>query len=498
MNQPRTARDRLDRALSIVARARRFVVPAVALLMLGAIASVAFAMVRQRTFKSEALILYREAARASDSDGAAATGDRSHKLGLRVKDMVLSRSRLEQIIRDANLYPALVDERGLVEAADEMRTHISFRVQDSNTFGVSFEGENPTRVQEVTSKLADALIAENARPVPEAAGQARELLDADKARIEADLKLKETALAQFVTKHPEFANSAPGSSPAAAAARAPAVKPASIPKGGDPALASLEREAQRLQERLGMPVGRSKREEAQADPALVAAKQAAENEARDAQKELSEKQSEFTEEHPDVRAAMARNKLAQEKLKRTSDALTASLNAARQKDAAKEEDEGYIDRGALENQLKRINEEIVEYKRRRSHANEAPTQVATSVVAVEADWTRLHRDVADAREQLQLVQEKIRASTAERAAAAGNTAQMLVIDPAFLPHAAKPGRTMIAAAGIALSLVMALALALMLALLDDRLYDRVDVERFGLLPLLGVVPGVDDKKVKRG
>ena len=50
-----------------------------------------------------------------------------------------------------------------------------------------------------------------------------------------------------------------------------------------------------------------------------------ESDLRQAQKELQEKQSQFTEEHPDVRAARTRLKLAQDKLKRTSEALTAAV-----------------------------------------------------------------------------------------------------------------------------------------------------------------------------
>ena len=39
-----------------------------------------------------------------------------------------------------------------------------------------------------------------------------------------------------------------------------------------------------------------------------------------------------------------------------------------------------------------------------------------------------------------------------------------------------------------LSLGLGLGLALGCAMVDDRLYDRVDIEQLGLVPLLGVVP----------
>ncbi|MGZ3429720.1 MAG: GumC family protein [Polyangia bacterium] len=507
MTQPRTARDRIDRVFAIVRRTRRFVVPALLLFFVGGVASLGYAMVRKRVFKSETLILYREGIRSMDIVGGEDQGDRAQKLGLRLKEMVLSRTRLEQIITTAKLYPELVYDRGMIDAVDEMRKHIAFRVQDGDTFGLSFEGPDPERVALVTSKLADALIGENSRTNSEQAEVTKEFLDREKDRIEKELKEKETALAQFLSKHPEFARETaqPGQNQAGASIRAAsaanAARAASAPRG-DSTLAAREREAGRLEARLGVPVTHKRKEDVQADPGLLANKQEAESDLKQAQKELADKQGEFTEEHPDVRAARARVRQAQEKLKRANDAVVANLSALQLKTSAKEEDEGYIDRGALENQLKRINEEISEYKRRKSE-NAAPTTViASSVVALETDWVRLNREVVDVRDRFQSLQDKeFKASMVESAAATGRTAQMVVVDPAFVPkHAAPPGRTTIMAAGLAATMVLAMLLALGLALIDDRIYDRDDIERLAMLPLLGVVPraGKEEKKVKLG
>jgi uncharacterized protein involved in exopolysaccharide biosynthesis len=490
VSQPRTARDRLDRVLSLLARSRRFVGAALLCFVIGGAASVGYAMMRKRVFKSETLILYREGIRSSDLVGGEDSGDRAHKLGLRLKEMVLSRTQLEQIIAQYKLYPAMVDDRGLVETVDEMRVHINFRVKDGDTFGLSFDGDEPKTVQQVTARLAEALLAENSKTHAEQAEVTKDFLDRERVHTETELKEKETALATFLSKHPEFAKEAAqqgGGNQAGTAVRAAASKQAA-PKAADPALASLEREATRLQERLGMPVAK-KKNEAQADPVLLQIKSEADADARAAQKDLQEKQSQFTEEHPDVRAAKVRYKLAQDKLKRASDAVLASIAAVQQKTEAKQEDEGTIDRAALENELKRINDEIVQYKAKKRQAVE-PSTVATSVVALETDWTRLNREVAEVRERFGSLQDKeFKASMVENAAATGRTAQMVVVDPAFVPtHAAKPGRSVIAGAGLVLALLLSIALAIGLALIDDRLYDRADVEQLGLLPLVGVVP----------
>jgi hypothetical protein len=205
MAERRTARDRLDRIFSIMARAGRFWLPSVVVVVVGTACSLAFAFTRHRVYKSETLMLYRETIRSSDLGGPEAGADPARKLGMKLKEMILSRTRLQQIIDEFHLFPSVVAERGYVDATDELRAQISFRVKDGDTFGLSYEGEDPERVQQITARLAEALIAENTRHRAEQAEVTKSFLDAERKRIEDDLREKETALARFLTKHPEFA-----------------------------------------------------------------------------------------------------------------------------------------------------------------------------------------------------------------------------------------------------------------------------------------------------
>src|SRR5688572_19264828 len=157
-------------------------------------------------------MLFREGIRSSDLGGPDSGGDPARKLGLKLKEMVFSRTSLAKIIDEFKLYPKIMDDRGYVDAVDEMRTHIAFRVKDGDTFGLSFEGEDPRRVQAVTARLAEMLMGENTKTRSEQAEVTKEFLDAEKTRAEGELKEKETNLAKFLSKHPEFAKEtvAPG------------------------------------------------------------------------------------------------------------------------------------------------------------------------------------------------------------------------------------------------------------------------------------------------
>jgi uncharacterized protein involved in exopolysaccharide biosynthesis len=393
--------------------------------------------------------------------------------------MVLSRTRLQQIIDEHKLYQSIVHDRGYVDAVDEMRNHIFFRVKDGDTFGLAFEGGDPARTQAVTARLAVALIEENSKHRAEQAVATKEFIDAERKHADEELKEKEAALSKFLAKHPEFVREA-------------ASPRANQPRGGaDPTLLALEREAARIQERLGMPAAPKKAvKEAPADPKLLALKREAEGELDTAQKDLSEKLSQFTDQHPDVKAARIQVKAAEAKLKRVQDSMSSSSDVAVQQ---KDENEGTIDRATLESQLGKVNEEIAAYKKKKQHQSAVPDEKPASVswiIALETEWSQLSRDVQEARTRVgQLNEKQFKASMFESASAAGRNAHLEIVDPAYHPtHPSKPSRSLMLLVGMLLSIALGLATALTFALLDDRLYDRVDIEKLGAAPLLAVVP----------
>ena len=81
-----------------------------------------------------------------------------------ISAQILSRTRLERIIQDFNLY---ADERrtGIMEdIVQRMRTqHINIRVQKGDAFSVSYIGRDPRTVMQVTDRLASFFIEESLR-----------------------------------------------------------------------------------------------------------------------------------------------------------------------------------------------------------------------------------------------------------------------------------------------------------------------------------------------
>src|SRR6185369_12394380 len=159
------------------------------------------------------------------------------------------------------------------------------------------------------------------------------------------------------------------------------------------------------------------------------------------------------------------------------------------KRVAVESAEGTIDRTALETQLKKVELEIAAQKRK-SASGEATTvkSEAGRIVALETEWTGLNRNVLEARERrTQLEDKQFKATIAQSAVQSGKDDQMVIVDKAYLPITpSKPGRAVMGAIGLGASLLLSFLFALGCVLLDDRIYDRVDVERLRLAFLVAV------------
>jgi hypothetical protein len=157
--------------------------------------------------------------------------------------------------------------------------------------------------------------------------------------------------------------------------------------------------------------------------------------------------------------------------------------------------EGKIEEGgatkgaALRRALAAVRSQIAALKARSAPRAET-IHAPTSVVEIDTEWTRLNREVSEARErQSQLEGKQFQAQLAATLIAGGQGARLVVADPPFLPmRPSAGGRSKIALVGGAAAVVLALVVMLIVAAFDDRLYAVRDVE--GVLPdgIVVVIP----------
>lgn len=507
MNRPQTIREQVDRLFALFRHAGRFYKMGLLLSAVGVLISVGVALTRARIYKSEALILYRERI-APTALGRDEAGESARRLGMRLRELVLSRSRLEQVIGRFKLYPQVVDTQGMAEAVDQMRTKVGFKAREGDTYALSFEGEDPQLVQGVTQMLTDELVNENRRRSEELATGTKEFLEGESQRIEDELRKREQALAQFLSDHPAFAAEA-------ARSGAPAIVSMSAGKGGvaqkrrtsssDPRIDALEREAERIQARLNPsppPVPSVAPEYKEAAEEWSRRKAEATRELEAAQRDLNDKRQSFTDEHPDVKRAKARaegalRNLDEVQLKgmREMARLQGKTPPPLQPLTPEEKDKLRADLSRIQGELGRARAALRQADKDKADKAE-PDKVVLSegdtIVQLETSYAQLTREVNEAREQRNQLEER-RFTANLRASVMQNegSARMVVIDPPYKPtRPVRGGRAQTLAMGGVVAVALAMLLMVVRALVDDRVYDRFDVERLGIGPLLTSVPSL--------
>jgi polysaccharide chain length determinant protein (PEP-CTERM system associated) len=113
-----------------------------------------------------------------------------------ISQQILSRTRLERIIQDFNLYEKKRRTVIMEDVVDQMRGDINVQVIKGDAFKVAYTGEEPRTVMQVTQRLASLFIDENSRDRENLAEGSYQFLDAqlDSARtrlIEHEKKLEE-------------------------------------------------------------------------------------------------------------------------------------------------------------------------------------------------------------------------------------------------------------------------------------------------------------------
>jgi Mrp family chromosome partitioning ATPase/uncharacterized protein involved in exopolysaccharide biosynthesis len=461
--------DQLQPVLRLFPRAVRFWRTGVVVAAVLAVAAVATVVVLPKRYKSEAVVLYREGMQwRPDESGS------PRRVGQRLRDILLARTNLAKVIEELNLFPALVAKDHLSEAVEEMRLRTSFRFDQGEIFAIAYLGDTPEEAKKVTQKLVDLLTSENSRLRTTQAELARQFLDSEKKRMEKELVDKEAEQLRYLAKHPELATEQANIGVSLRSRRRTETTNAA---GEDAALAALRRDEARLQRQLAA----SGESVAPSDTStLLAARTDAETKLREARRDLADRRARFTEKHPDVRAAEARVAEAEVTFRKASEALVAA------------EKQTGLSAETLRDRLAKIEAEIS--RRERIPVAEPVVERSESArlgaVAVEAEWTRLSREVAEARERLQnLDSQQFTASMTASMVTSGQTAQLILVDPPNLPAAPdgmNPKRLSIV--GSLAAVVLGFLVMVVLAILDDLVYDRTDVERLEFAPVLGELP----------
>ena len=471
-----TPRDRLQQLVDLGRKALRYWWLVAVFAVLGGALSLAFAIKRARTYQSYSVMFYQEQIQSSLLTNREEAEQRN--IGDRYRELLLARSQLQNIVSEPklNAFPKVDPEI----AIEKLRLKIQFEARGGNTFRIEYTDSDPARAKAVTAKLTKMLQEKDEELGNASAAATVDFVLKQKDDASAELRKREQALAEFLAKHPEFAQdpNQPNNNEEGGAIRAIHNQKAST---GDAKLYALERERARIQARIdgsNEPLA-----PAAPSPEKIAAEQAvsdAQHELTEAKRALEAALQQYTEKHPAVISAQERVDIAQQRLRHAQAAVPDDLDThvapATPADKAK-----------LQKQLDALDAQIT--SEQKGKANAVPDASTNWVVQLETQHADLRRLVAEQRERVQsLADSAFRAQMDASQKMAEQGGRLTVIDPAFKPVVPTgPGKTIVLLAGMVLFLSLGGSLAIGLALIDDRLYRRTDLEQLGI-PVLAVIP----------
>ncbi len=118
-----------------------------------------------------------------------------------ISQEILSRTRLEKIIKEFNLYPDKVNKLTMEEIIEIMKGKIDVKVRRPDAFSISFEGREPETVMMVTNKLASMFIEENLKFRESRVEGTSQFITRELQGVESSLKKKDEMLRRYKEKN---------------------------------------------------------------------------------------------------------------------------------------------------------------------------------------------------------------------------------------------------------------------------------------------------------
>jgi polysaccharide chain length determinant protein (PEP-CTERM system associated) len=393
-----------------------------------------------------------------------------------LSQQVMSRTRLEQVIRSLGLWRDDWDDPAAMERrVASMRRRIDVRVTGNDSFAIGFEGEDPHLVQQVANRLVSLFIDENSKLRAERAEGTAAFLDQERRDIERQLAAKEAEIRAF-------RESNLGGLPEQKEANLRALDhlESRLAANREATLRLTERRALVQQQLATMRAGAGEPEEVSPLRAELVKLYG----------ELQLLESQFTDRHPDV--VMTRRRIAEIRQQLRAGKGQVELpplsGAALRRDPmyvglARELDQMGVDLAARAAERQRVEREIQDLQAR-----------VASQPRRDAEYTALTRDYENLKETYQsLLNKQLQAGIAEDLERKQAGATFTVLDPAGLPKTpVRPDRGRVVLLGLLLGLAAGGGGAYLGEALDQTIRTMEELRAAYNLPVLGAIPDLNE------
>jgi polysaccharide chain length determinant protein (PEP-CTERM system associated) len=406
-----------------------------------------------------------------------------------IQQQILSRTRLERVIQDFNLYE---EERrtGIMEdIVERMRTqHVQIQVVRGDAFKVSYVGREPRTVMRVTERLAALFIDENTRDREIQAEGTNQFLEAQLEDARRRLIEQEKKLEAYRRAHSGELPTQLDSNLQALANTQMQIQSIveSVNRDRDRRLV-LERQLAEFSAPLPAPAPAVA--PASADALATTGTAAQQLDAARAQLKLLELR--FTAGHPDI--ALMKRRVADLEKKADAEALTAPMSDVTARPVSPEEAARERRRANLADEMEQLDRQIADKltEEKRLRGVTASYQARVDAVPTrETELIELTRDYAGVQKMYdQLLAKREDSKIAANLERRQIGEQFKLLDPARMPERPySPDRKQMNLMGIAGGLAIGVLLAGLLEYRDTSFHKDEDVVNVLSLPVLAVVP----------
>jgi polysaccharide chain length determinant protein (PEP-CTERM system associated) len=428
-------------------------------------ASVTASLTLPKRYRTSTLILV-ESQKVPDSFVRKDLGEASKPRLLTIKQEILSRTRLEKVIRELDPYPQMTGKMPLTDIVEIMRGASEINVRGNDAFTVEYEHHDPAMAMRVANRLAGLFIEESNQSREEQVEGAAEFIESQLEDARRKLEEKEEAIRKFKEAHM-------GRLPEQTAANLATLQRLQLEQQSvsDNLRATRERElvlekALNDERSVAVPV-------TPGDPAAELSQLRA---------QLRALRARYTDEHPDVQALQGRIAELEKRLEEASPITEAPTTIRSQLEQSR------IESRTLQAKRDELEKRIAMFQGR---VEEVP-RTEQELAVLTRDYQKMNENY------LALLNKKLDAQMAERLEKRWKGERFRILDPAYQPeNPVFPRRSLFLSAGIVLGLLLGLVLAFVGEYFDHTIKSLGELEATLPYPVLAAFPHMDVTSLRR-
>lgn len=494
-------RQLIKKYLDVILRRKKIII---AFFLLGCAGGLLTYIITPKVYKSTSLIQYERQRINPTVMSPDDVKTRTQEVVSTVSQQVTSRTSLETIINDFDLYPAMRAAMPMEDVVETMRArHIDISPDTGDIFKVSYEGRDPKKVLLVTNALAAKFIEENLRYREERASETSEYVKDELKMAKEGLDKKEEVMRDYKL---QYYNEMPEQLPNNMA-RLNALQEQY--QNNQTSMHDVERTRIMVQEQITL------RKELLAQqvsgysmaPLVPGTPQGAAGgglaEINQLRRELQNLQARYTDKHPEIRRV---KKLLQELEEQYNGQINGKGEASADTDTGEASPANDVKAANIDPQIEQLKQQLKDQEYAIARLNNEREEIKKQIEKYqkwveaapvrEAEWASLTRDYEQLDQHYQaLVAQGLQAESARSLEMHQKGSQFKIIDPAHFPEKPyKPDFKKIMLMAVGLGLGIGCGLALGLELVGTSFKEPDELETFLGLPVVCAVPKIYTKR----